>query len=317
MRKVILFVLLYLAGISTSYAGNEWQVNRILHDESHIYVAVSGFGLFIYDKTTGMFQEKSIGRGQSDISLHEGKIYGINKDGILMILDGEEYKEINLNAYGRRRGKKNPPCMAWGADGTLWLGLGTELGQYRNGTYFVSEFITQGLSEEQVNDLCVDKDGTLWIAAWAMRAQKSYACFSEEKGLSFLSKDQPTNFSSSVYAVKTDAKGTKWFASSTGLVCYDESGVLTRIDMPKEYTGGMNDLYVLPDDGILCAVGNYLLYYHDGQYRELCQVSGSSQITRIDADGDSYYIGTTNGLFKYESGQISRIDLPGQERTDE
>ena len=52
--------------------------------------------------------------------------------------------------------------------------------------------------------------------------------------------------------------------------------------------------------------------FSTGQYKKICQVTSSNYITCIDADGDTFYIGTPDGIFRYENGELAQILLPGQ-----
>ena len=314
-RIALLFFMTIVLTSLQSYAGNDWRVNRILHEGDMVYVATDQ-GLFVLDKTAGLQGRKeSPSSFLTDICLHEGIIYGIGWE-TLDIWNHGQHSEVLLDVYDYRAYYSDSkdeywrwPQMAFAPDGTLWISLGNELGKYRNGIYFVSENLFGTITDaERIKGITTDQEGTLWIASSSGSERFGCAKYSKSEGLVPLAMD----YSQDVHAVKIDTKGTKWFATFKGLVCYDNAGEHLCIELPEEYANGINDLCVLPEGGVLCATGNHLLYYDAGQYKKVCQVASSNYITCIDADGDSFYIGTPDGIFRYENGELAQVLLPGQ-----
>ena len=89
----LLFVL--SATVINGYAENEWQVNRIVHDENYVYVGTENVGLIAIDKKSGsqtqyLHKWNDYARGITDVSLHGGKLYYVTKYYKLITLkDGE------------------------------------------------------------------------------------------------------------------------------------------------------------------------------------------------------------------------------------
>ena len=112
-------------------------------------------------------------------------------------------------------------ALAAGPDGSLWIGTANGLVRYR-GNVFHTYSAADGISAVTINDLYVDRHGTLWIIAGGMLSRfdgQKIALFSTGKDLPF-----------TIWTALEDRRGTLWVAGFSGLARWNGSKFVTVID---------------------------------------------------------------------------------------
>lgn len=318
MKKTMFFMILALALSVKATAGNEWQVNRIVHDGKNVYVGTENVGLIAIDKQSGGQTQYShewdnYYKGITDLSLHEGKLYFVNRNYKLGTLrEGDvTYESINVSNILPGR---TYPRLAWAPDGILWTNQLTELVMYMGKITFVGyedpepEGGPHFVSEEQFRSLAIDSQGLVWIGCTSNNSSwHNLICYSKDDGLSFPKRNEKSLLGA-ILEIKIDANDSKWLAAYYGVGCYDKSGKAILYELK----GVKNDLCILSDGSILVPNDKSLHILKDGVFSLICENASQKTIRCLDADGDTYYFGTEDGLFKYEAGQVMQIPLPGQ-----
>ena len=102
MKKTMFFMILALALSVKATAGNEWQVNRIVHDGKNVYVGTENVGLIAIDKQSGgqtqyLHKWSDYAKGICDVSVHNGNVYYVTKYYKLVTLKDGEMTEEPIN----------------------------------------------------------------------------------------------------------------------------------------------------------------------------------------------------------------------------
>jgi len=207
------------------------------------------------------------------------------------------------------------PRLAWAPDGVLWtyhmtnlvmhMGrvtfLGTEEEEPPGGPHF--------FCEEVMSCIAVDDEGVVWFGCCGVCGAFCIGRFSVDRGFYFpIRESHSDTFGNGMKAVIIDAQSNKWFASNRGLVLYDQEEKLTLYKL----VGTKNDMAQLEDGSFLVPNDKDLYQFKDKEFSLLCENAAGKIILCVDADGDTYYFGTEDGLFKLEDGKVTQIPLLSQ-----
>lgn len=321
MKKLMFLLFVLSATVINGYAENEWQVNRIVHDENYVYVGTENVGLIAIDKKSGsqtqyLHKWNDYARGITDVSLHGGKLYYVTKYYKLITLKDGEMTDEPINVPYAAPDRFLFPRLAWAPDGALWtFHIANLIVQMGRITFFGTEEPEPeygGLfpCEEVISAIAVDKDGDIWFSCKGVCGAFGIGRFSKETGMSIpiLKTSNHNIYGSAFSSIIFDSNGNRWFASNNGMVCFDKSETLTLYEL----RGTKSDICQLPDGRFLVSNEKDLYSFGDGEFCPICENASNKTIRCLDADVDAYYYGTEDGLFKYEAGQVSQIPLLSQ-----
>ena len=315
MKKFVIIVFLVIVTILNVHADNEWQVNKIVHDENYIYIGTENVGLISIDKENGEQTQyasewEDYYKRISDLSMHNGKLYSINKYYKLGILEEGKIKYESLKVEGIRPNRMFPH-LAWDSKGVLWTNMELQFIMYYGRKTFVGQFDSESendchwIGEEMIRSLAIDED-VVWFTCSAVGTHHNFARFSNEDGITFPAYH--TDLGHAVLAIKIDANHNKWLATTNGIICFDQSENLTLYEL----AGVKYDLAQLEDGSFLVPNNKDLYLFKDKEFSLLCENAAGKTIMCVDAVGDTYYFGTEDGLFKLEGGKVTQIPLLGQ-----
>lgn len=321
MKKTILLMMVALVLSVKATAGNEWEVNRIAHDGNNVYVGTENAGLIAIDKQSGgqtqyLHKWNDYAKGICDVSVHNGKVYYVTKYYKLVTLKDGEMTEETINVPYAAPDRYLFPRLAWAPDGTMWtyhinnlvmhMGRMTFLGKEETEPEYGGLFVC----EEVFSNIAVDPEGVVWFCCKGQCGIYGFGRFSKDTGISLpISKTTDRNAYGSYFSsIAFDSDGNRWFASNSGMVLFDKSEALTLYELQ----GLKSDICQLADGRYLISNDKALYAFGNGVFSLLCENASKKTIRCLDADGDTYYFGTEDGLFKYEAGQVTQIPLPGQ-----
>ena len=321
MKKTMFFMILALALSVKATAGNEWQVNRIVHDGKNVYVGTENVGLIAIDKQSGgqtqyLHKWSDYAKGICDVSVHNGNVYYVTKYYKLVTLKDGEMTEEPINVPYAAPDRFLFPRLAWASDGTMWTYHINNLVMHMGRMTFLGKEETEpeygGLfaCEEVISNIAVDPEGVVWFCCKGQCSDYGFCRFSKETGMSLpLRKaSNPNPFGRYFSSMAFDSDGNRWFASNSGMVLFDKSEELTLYELQ----GLKSDICQLADSRYLISNDKALYAFGDGVFSLICENASQKTIRCLDADGDTYYFGSEDGLFKYEAGQVMQIPLPGQ-----
>lgn len=320
MKKLTIIVNLVIVTILNVHADNEWQVNRIAHDDNYVYVGSENVGFITIDKQSGEQTQyahpwDNYRKGICDISFHDSKVYYVTKYYNLVSLKDGKMSDEPINVPYAAPQRFLFPRLAWAPDGVLWtyhmtnlvmhMGrvtfLGTEEEEPPGGPHF--------FCEEVMSCIAVDDEGVVWFGCCGVCGAFCIGRFSVDHGFYFpIRESHSDTFGNGMKAVIIDAQSNKWFASNRGLVLYDQEEKLTLYKL----VGTKNDMAQLEDGSFLVPNDKDLYQFKDKEFSLLCENAAGKIILCIDADGDTYYFGTEDGLFKLEDGKVTQIPLLSQ-----
>jgi serine/threonine protein kinase/ligand-binding sensor domain-containing protein len=196
------------------------EVNVVYADsDGAVWVGTSG-GLARYDAKGWTTYTKNDGLDQDTISaitrwndkLIIGTLYA-REGGGLNQFDGKEWKSLPFPSAHNGGDKLSNNVHGLLADkGTLWVATANGLGRY-DGKTWTRYSTVDGLTDNSLRVLFVDKQGVLWVSAFD---QAGVAKFDGKK---FEAVRQLQGIR--VTGMTQDKQGRYWFATSNGLMRYD------------------------------------------------------------------------------------------------
>ena len=193
--------------------------------------------------------------------------------------------------------------LAVAADGKGNTWFATESGASKiTGNNIVSYTKKDGLPDDYVKDILVDKNGAVW-----MGTQKGLVCFKENRFITFNTTGGDNSLSEDIRAITIDWKGNMWLGTAGGLLRFRE-GVLTSYSTKD----GLFDNYVrtLAADergGIWIGTNSGVSYYYEGTIANFNTKHGllNDRIYAVfeDREGNTWF-GTAMGLSKLNSLRI-------------
>ena len=281
------------------------DVTGIDHDANYVYVSTADDGVVQIDKLTGEQQCLNRSNGKSHVSnlssirVHGGDIWlmgqeggiGCWHDGQLSVYDdcfftGQYMKGIAFDGDN-----------VWVADKYLY--------RMKNGTV-ESTFVVHSELDSYVEDLAIDQSGTVWAGGF------------DAGGEYFLNKVEDGNLETvafpygSIHAIKVGADKVLWMASEGGLVRYEngEFQVLnnSNSNLPRK---AVKTLAITQDGDVWTAVDDCLCHYEGDGTFTIYKDTRLQYVKCIDTDGDELFVGTTNGLYRFENGSFEPVSLLG------
>ena len=270
--------------------------------------------------------------------------------GFLWSLDPQKkITQYTLNTWKTERGLPNNTVLAIAQDHSGYLWLGTAEGLVRfdgvNFTVFNSKN-TAEFHDDFVNNLYVDRRGTLWIGT--LRGK----LFSLLRGRfkNHLLADSISGMSN--YCIAEDGQGDLWVGTSEGLFCgpSENKGLFKKYQafpsvkiscLAKDRSGRLlvgtinnglyslekgqmkrilpaidklgNDIYALKQDrdgGLWLGTDEGLYYFLDNKLLNFSLVQASATIITAlveDRDGN-LWVGSENGLFRWQNGTFQFLN---------
>ena len=193
-------------------------------------------------------------------------------------------------------------------DGLIWIGTERKGLYWFDGETYTHITKNNGLSSNYIYRLIKANDGTIWVAT-----DGNGVNIFKDKQFRFF--DANTEFgANSVYGMLRSRNNTLWFASEKGLTKY-ENGVFESFDIPKELFDDDEiwDIEELSNGNLLLLSYNYVLAVFNGS--RFYEFDGGVDLSPyyvndiyIDDNGVIYF-GISNGLLKYENGELEDYKL--------
>jgi ligand-binding sensor domain-containing protein len=288
-----------------SLPGN--RISVLLADRrGALWVASRGRGLLrlvegrrsVLDDTNGLGRDKSL---YSLLEDAEGSLWlGLANSGLFRL------KDAPFTPYGIPEGLGHDivTSVREARDGSLWFAtLGGGISRWKDGR-MTSWTTQQGLLDDRVFGSAEGRDGSLWFATrWGiLRWREGTFTSIPEPGLApRIPFWQP---------VHEDEHGTLWATTQDGLARWD----------------GRQFSLVAPEDKVLGAVirvlqrraaggfwigteGGGLAWFAEGRVNTLSSQGSPLQgdIRGLHEDGQTLWIGTTDGLFRWKEGRFVRL----------
>ena len=196
-------------------------------------------------------------------------------------------------------------ALVEGDDASLWIGIfGGGLSRFKDGRFTVYG-TREGLINDFVTSLCLDRDGGIWIGT--------------DGGLSYFKNERFTNYTvkdglqhDAIRGLYTDGDGSVWVGTKQGGIDRIAGG---KIQAPRAEgtlpTTEISAFHRDRDQALWIASSDGLFRLKDGRIARYTTGDGlsSNKIHFIDGDqkGD-LWIGTASGLVRYRSGTFSSFD---------
>ncbi len=193
-------------------------------------------------------------------------------------------------------------------DGIIWIGTERKGLYWFDGQSYTHITKNNGLSSNYIYRLIKVKDGTIWIAT-----DGNGVNIFKDKQFRFF--DSNTEFgSNSVYGMLRSRDNTLWFGNEKGLTKYENDAFKSFV-LPKELfdEDEIWDIEELSNGNLLLLSYNYVLSVFDGS--RFYEFDGGVDLSPyyindvyVD-DNDVIYFGISNGLLKYENGNLEFYKL--------
>lgn len=211
---------------------NSNQILALLEDEeNHIWIGSNGNGISLY--TGDYFSHYNKEDRLPDANIQDLVVDSLNQiwmatdGGGLVVMknnqDGNELKKFGLKE-GLPTDFLTSVAIGKANNQNVWIGTLNEGVLKFNGKSFIQYTTNDGLANNRVNCLYVDKFGILWIGT-----ADGISRFDGKRFLN-LSTDNLKMSSEGVNSIAEDGQGNLWFGTAGGLVRYARNGVIRTFD---------------------------------------------------------------------------------------
>lgn len=194
-----------------------------------------------------------------------------------------------------------------GPDSTIWLGT-REGGLRISGGQVVRLRRQNGLANELVNRVVVDREGDVWFGTESGASKLvpgPFRTYTDQEGL-------PNPF---VRAIAADAAGQLWVGTRNGVAVWEGERFRSRA-LPGIADRRVYGLAPAPGGGMLIATRQGLVWRTERGIRVFRERDGlpADVVNALLPDGrDGVWVGTDRGLARWEAGRVQRIDRTGLE----
>lgn len=317
VKLTLLFLLLMLGAVrSWAYFYGQYPdaTVRILHDAERVYFCRYK-GVSVLDRATGSWTSYSYQNGMlpdemhTAMALHSDTLWVGSCNGwVTAICDGKtasrQYKMID--EYTKSELYSLVQEIAFDSRGRMVLGMSNCVRGVVNGEPLQCYAIPSIVSEQSVEGMQFDAKGNLWVACAGSHYENALTRYTFEEGIDFLLtrlvKPHPFQFDHCC-CLAVDGDDVLWFNPGNQLVKYDGetftlcATVVYGNDMAFDARGR---LWLVGQNGGLCCYDHgEVTHYPYQQEMWFC----------LDIDGDVIYIGTQNGVLKFENGEFTAFEV--------
>jgi len=169
--------------------------------------------------------------------------------------------------------------------------------------YLESFSFEGGLPQSQVIDITQDKRGYLWLGFFGGGAARfdghTFKRFTVEDGL-------PSN---SVDVLHEDRTGTLWFGTKGGLAAYDGRSLQSFAGDSTRASNGIQAISEGPGGRVWFGTSQGVFSYTGTDFQPLAADSlSNADVPALASHGDTLWIGTLDGLYRYDGATPTRID---------
>ena len=201
-------------------------------------------------------------------------------------------------------------AMVAGPDGSLWIGiLGGGVSRYRDGR-FTAHTTRDGLSDDYVTSLAIDRQGVLWIGT-----EKGLSQYANGQFRSVAHADVPVD---TVIALAADPVRGVWIGMRNGGLGFYDGERFHRQSIPG-LTPEINVRALSFDAGGALWMATYegVFRLQRGTFSRFGTAEGlvTERVLTVHADeAGTVWAGTVNGLHRFEGGQFRRSSEEGLHR---
>ncbi len=340
MEKLRLFFLLMFAACFSTLSADDgqWEVVKMTHDASRLYLGTREHGLIIVDKESGkqtllnkengLLKENHIRDIKvfgSQVAFLETRVGYNDPSWVEFMEDGQDTKSVEVKAPASSVPNELAdcfglwlyPCIAFDGTGSLWL---TILDSWvcrcvdETFTDFARVAINRG-SNRMISDMSFDDEGNLWLAnAHPDSILCKYAGGKVEKF------DLP----GTALCIAIDSNGDKWLGGQLAkyddkeMVFYKGAGLVFDIETDSD-----GRVWVMEADRLLRFLGSECegfdhattpagkaYHYETGRFEQI-QIP-TANLNCIHADGDLLYVASRQGMFVLDTttGEYRNMQVP-------
>jgi len=185
--------------------------------------------------------------------------------------------------------------------GNIWIGTSKGVLKY-DGKKYTRLTKASGLVDDNIWKVLQDREGNLWFASKSLGVSK----LNSERFKLYNSSELPDL---KVNAILRDSAGHMWLGTNRGAVLWD-GGSDYKVFNVKAKNLTSDIVYCIASDrrGHIYLGTNYGLTIYDGKtFKEVyAEDEKLNRIFFIMVDGDDVWVGTQDGVAKYEQGQLTR-----------
>ena len=297
------------------WVANSANVVGIQHNEQYAYFCQAA-GINVLEKSTGKWTSYThqngmlpVGEHQC-ITLHHDTLWVGSSDGWVTTICGDLKDSWQYNTDAVDPDYSHFPVTTITIDNQGRIGLLFDygVGIIDNGSteyYLSSEYHSS--YGGRLYDIAFDAFGNLWIAGDTHNKYENLCKFTYSVGIDYVLKniEKPDAFRPrAVHSLTVDDNNNVWFNSGNQLVKYDGATYTPYAinfyanDMAFDKHGR---LWLAGEKGgLCCCVNGETTFYPYQEETWNC----------LDIDGDIIYIGTQNGVLKFENGEFIPFDIP-------
>ena len=334
-----LLLLTFVACFSALSADDgQWEVVKMSHDVSRLYLGTKAHGVIIVDKESGkqtllskengLLQEnyiRDIKVSGSQVAFLETRVGYSNPSWVEFMEDGQIGKSVEVkapassvpNELAGSFGLWLYPCIAFDGTGSLWLTiLDSWVCRCEGETFtdFAKVTVNRG-QNNMVSDMVFDDKGALWLAnGYPDSLLCKYADGKVEK----------FDLAGSALCIAINSNGDKWLGGQLAkyddkeMVFYKGAGIVYDIEIDGE-----GRVWVMEEDRLLRFLGSEgegfdhattpagrPYHYETGRFEQIRIPTAS--LNSIHADGNLLYVASRQGMFIVDAttGEYRNMQVP-------